>query len=74
MKGEESMVVQVIYTWPDGREEVRYERTSGTEGARNLRIEVEALQAAARHSGFVSPYSLREVEEAGSHDTKEGGI
>ena len=52
-------ILQVIFTWPDGREEVRYERPVGTEDARKLAAEVEELQARAAYTGEESPYSIR---------------
>ena len=60
------MIFQVIYTWPDGREEVRYEREAGSYSAAALKFEVEALQATGREQGYVSPYSWREKEEGGA--------
>lgn len=58
MTGE---TLQIIYRWPDGREEVRYERQLGTEDARRLMAEVEELQARAELMGYESPYSFRFV-------------
>ena len=54
--------LQIIYTWPNGREEIRYER-SPADGldATKLMKEVEELQASAELLGEVSPYSIRIV-------------
>lgn len=52
-KGEN---LEVVYTWPDGREEVRYRRTSKSKEAAELIAEVDALQKA---HGIKSPYSYR---------------
>lgn len=53
--------LQVVYRWPDGREEVRYERPLYTEEARLMMAEVEELQARAEFLGYESPYSFRFV-------------
>ena len=51
-----SGTIQIIYTWPDGREEVRYERPVGSDDALKLIVEVTDLQC--RH-GQECPYSWR---------------
>ena len=53
--------LEVVYTWPDGREEVRYRRQINTLEADLLIKEVEALQATAEYFGETSPYSFRFV-------------
>lgn len=54
------MQVEIVYTWPDGREEVRYRRPVGSEDAVKLCTEVDVLRA--KH-GDACPYSYR-VERA----------
>ena len=53
--------VEIVYTWPDGREEVRYRRPLNTESARKLMDEVQALHDRAEVDGYESPYSVRLV-------------
>jgi hypothetical protein len=53
--------VEIVYRWPDGREEVRYRRQVGTEDARRLMEEVEELEARAEFFGYETPYSFRFV-------------
>lgn len=52
-----TQTLEVVYTWPDGRQEVRYRRWAGTEEAAKLMAEVEALRKAHKDS----PYSYRFV-------------
>ena len=56
------MVIEIVYTWPDGREEIRYRRPAGSLDAVRFVNEVRGLQAVAKASGYVSPYSWRSVE------------
>jgi plasmid replication initiation protein len=58
------MIMQVIYTWDDGREEVRYERPADSEDAAKFRAEVEKLHQYAKEGSYVSPYSIRYMEQA----------
>jgi len=46
----------IVYTWPDGREEVRYRRVPGSEEAKELMDEVDALKV---RLGEKCPYSYR---------------
>lgn len=46
----------IIYTWPDGREEVRYRRVPGSVEAKELMDEVDALKI---RLGDECPYSYR---------------
>lgn len=48
--------VDVIYTWENGREEVRYRRLLGTSSAQRMIDEVAVLQ---QKYGEKCPYSLR---------------
>lgn len=48
--------IQIVYTWPDGREEVRHERPAGSDEALQLMVEVIDLQS--KH-GAACPYSWR---------------
>jgi len=41
----EFKITQIIYTWQDGREEVRYERPYGSDMAKKLMDEVDELKA-----------------------------
>ena len=53
--------LEIVYTWPDGREEVRYRRPVLSHDAIQMRVEVNALQQFSREKGQVCPYSYREV-------------
>lgn len=46
----------IVYTWPDGREEVRYRRVSDSPEAKELMDEVDALKV---RLGDECPYSYR---------------
>lgn len=50
-------MIEVVYRWPDGREEVRYRRPAGSDDGRRLAAEVAALRD--RH-GDQCPYFIRE--------------
>jgi hypothetical protein len=54
-----SDVTEIVYTWPSGREEVRYRRPKGSAGAKKLIDEVECIKA--RLAGEKCPYSYRDV-------------
>ncbi len=54
------MITEIVYTWPDGREEVRYRRYANTKEARNLIKQVRNLWK--MHGKKNSPYSFRNVE------------
>lgn len=57
MSGEkEPTTTEIVYRWPDGREEVRYRRPYGSEAAQLFIQEVEELKA--RHD---TPYFVRHV-------------
>jgi hypothetical protein len=49
--------LEIVFTWPGGREEVRYRRPLGSVEAEELRQEVNEL----RRRTWDSPYSWREV-------------
>ena len=49
-------MLEIVYRWPDGREEVRYRRPSGSEDAERYIAEVNALQA---RLGPECPYFVR---------------
>ena len=53
------MTLEVVFTWPSGREEVRYRRASGSPESAEFKSEVEALR---KKHGDQCPYSCREVE------------
>lgn len=53
------MTTEIIYKWPDGREEVRYRRHKDSPEALQLVGLVEELRA--KH-GDASPYSYRHIE------------
>lgn len=48
----------IVYTWPDGRREVRYRRVADTPEAQKLIDEVEALK---ERLGKECPYSYETV-------------
>lgn len=52
--------LEVVYTWDDGREEVRYRRPEDSEDAAKFKKEVESLQ---HKWGHKCPYSYRVVKE-----------
>lgn len=49
---------EIVYTWPDGREEVRYRRSYNSEEANMLVGEIADL---IRMHGAACPYSWRHV-------------
>jgi hypothetical protein len=52
------MLTEFVYTWPDGRQEVRYRRQNGTHECAGMREQVDCMRA---RDGDQSPYSYREV-------------
>lgn len=52
-------MIEIVYTWPDGREEVRYRRVSGSPEAFDLIGQVRALR---ERDGDSCPYSWRDTE------------
>lgn len=58
LKGDDMSepMTEIVYTWPDGREEVRYRRPTNTPEALELIEEVLELQ---RKHGEACPYSHR---------------
>lgn len=59
------MIVEFVYTWPDGQEEVRYRRPSNTDETLAMIEQVEDLRA---QHGAACPYSYREVPGVHSLD------
>jgi hypothetical protein len=57
-KDESGKTLSIIYTWPDGRKEVRYQRLVGSDEAQRLVDEVDAIR---KRLGDKCPYSY-EVE------------
>lgn len=53
------MITEIVYTWPDGREEVRYRRAKDSLDALGMIDEVLNLQ---QKHGISCPYSFRHVE------------
>jgi hypothetical protein len=53
------MITEIVYTWPDGREEVRYRRPKDSLEALELTEQVVNL---IRKHGAACPYSFRHVE------------
>lgn len=51
-------VTEIVYRWGDGREEVRYRRAFGSQGADALMLEVDRLQLKL---GKECPYFYRHV-------------
>lgn len=51
-------MIEIVYTWPDGREEVRYRRAN-KEQARDL---IDACHRLRGLHGDASPYSYRDTE------------
>ena len=54
------MITEIVYTWPDGREEVRYRKPKDSFDALKLIEDVLKLQAQHKKA---CPYSFRHVEE-----------
>jgi hypothetical protein len=52
------LTLEIVYVWQDGREEVRYRRTAGSEDAQKLIDEVEELKSRLKEE---CPYFYREV-------------
>ena len=46
----------IFYRWPDGREELRYERPADSEDARKLLVELEEAWARCELLGEECPY------------------
>lgn len=63
LRNEMRDTLEIIYTWPNGREEVRYRRPDGTDDAKRLMDEVDAMKSRLESMGEECPYSyrLREV-------------
>jgi hypothetical protein len=55
---EKSTITEVVYTWPDGREEVRYRRPFESDSAIELIYMIRELQV---RDGAECPYSVRHV-------------
>lgn len=49
-------MIEIVYTWPNGREEVRYRRPTHSREGEDLRQQVERLQETYAHE---CPYSYR---------------
>ena len=60
-------MVEIVYTWPDGREEVRYRRTQGTYEAMRLMKEVDDMRA--RLGATECPYSYRIADSTSAGTT-----
>lgn len=52
---------EIIYTWPDGREEVRYRKAYGSPEAIVMVDDINTLQERCAQAGIKSPYSYRHV-------------
>lgn len=68
------MIIEIVYTWPDGREEVRYRRPAGSLDAVKYVNEVLELQRRAAEGGYVSPYSYRSVGHETRTTEKNGDV
>lgn len=60
------MTTEIVFTWPDGREEVRYRRPADSEMAKIMKAEID--HARLEHSSMLIgdskwPYSYRDVED-----------
>jgi len=53
--------VEIVYTWPNGSEEVRYRRPQHSEDAKSLIREVLKMQARLDTMNEPCPYSYRFV-------------
>lgn len=53
------MITEIVYTWPDGREEVRYRRPKDSREALGFVEQVLDLQSL---HGAACPYSFRHVD------------
>ncbi len=53
------MTTEITYTWPNGKEEVKYRRAKDSKEA--LKMIIEVLKLKSRH-GINCPYSYRDVE------------
>lgn len=58
-------ILEVVYKWPSGREEVRYRRAVGSVEAQNLQNQVDELH---KRDGKDSPYSYRITPSAGERN------
>lgn len=59
-------MIEIVYTWPDGREEVRYRR-SNKEQARDL---IEACHRLRGLHGDQSPYWYRDTDSPETQPTE----
>jgi hypothetical protein len=61
-------MMEVVYTWPSGRQEVRYRRPIGSADALELERQVADLR---QRWGDECPYSVRNAvpQKAGQSDT-----
>lgn len=53
--------LEIVYVWPDGREEVRYRRQLGTNDADRFMKEVDEIKARCDYFGEDCPYYYRFV-------------
>lgn len=54
-----SRTVEILYTWPNGRTEVRYRRPEGSDEAKDLMGQVDGLMD---RQGSDCPYGYRFVD------------
>lgn len=58
-----SKIIEFVFTWDDGREEVRYRRPEGSSDTFKMISEITKLQERGRNNGYKSPYSYRIIDE-----------
>lgn len=54
-------IIEFIFTWQDGRKEVRYRRLKGSIDANKMISEIFKLQERGKLNGYTSPYSYQET-------------
>jgi len=54
--------MEVVYTWSDGREEVRYRRPKGSTEALEMERQIGVFQRLRKENGTECPYSFRYVK------------
>ena len=56
-------IIEFVYKWDDGREEVRYRRPEKDPETNKMISEIYKLQERGKLNGYQSPYFYRRVED-----------
>lgn len=63
-----SETLEIVYTWEDGREEVRYRRPYPSEDACKMIGQVREIREQANERRYKSPYSWRITKQGTGYD------